>query len=108
MWKWSFIASMCITMVTLVVSLLDKLNELQKLKNGNEIKRLEGENNILKQENENIKELKDHNCIVLLNKNSELNSFREEVENIVTGKRTPEEKIDKIKELLFRNNNSKI
>lgn len=47
------------------------------------------------------------NNIVLLEKNKELQNFRTDVENIIYGKRTAEEKIEKI-ELLFsgKNNNS--
>lgn len=47
-----------------------------------------------------------HNNVVLIEKNKELQNFRTDVENLIFGKRTAEEKIEKI-ELLFsaKNNN---
>ena len=48
-----------------------------------------------------------HNNIVLLEKNKELQNFRTDVENIIFGKRTAEEKIEKIESLFSdKNNNS--
>lgn len=48
-----------------------------------------------------------HNNIVLLEKNKELQNFRTDVENIIYGKRTAEEKIEKIESLFSdKNNNS--
>ena len=46
-----------------------------------------------------------HNNIILLEKNKELQNFRTDVENIIYGKRTAEEKIEKI-ELLLSGKNS--
>lgn len=48
-----------------------------------------------------------HNNIILLEKNKELQNFRTDVENIIYGKRTAEEKIEKIESLFSdKNNNS--
>ena len=48
-----------------------------------------------------------HNNIILLEKNKELQNFRTDVENLIFGKRTAEEKIEKIELLLSdKNNNS--
>ena len=48
-----------------------------------------------------------HNNVVLIEKNKELQNFRTDVENIIFGKRTAEEKIEKIESLFSdKNNNS--
>lgn len=105
MWKWGFIASMCITMATLADSLFQKMNILQDKKNNKEIMRLKGENNDLKTTNTRLRELRrqeKNNNTLLTNKNKVLLDFKTEIENIINGKREAAEKVEKIKELLYK------
>lgn len=99
---WIFVAILIVIVLYLIVLASGKADELQS-----EINEVDNEIEKLSKNYQEQIQTATHNNIVLLEKNKELQNFRTDVENIIYGKRTAEEKIEKI-ELLFsdKNNNS--
>lgn len=100
---WIFVAILIVIVLYLIVLASGRADELQ-----NEINEVDDEIEKLSSNYKEQIQTAIHNNVVLLEKNKELQNFRTDVENIIFGKRTVEEKVEKI-ELLFsgKNNNSK-
>lgn len=97
---WIFVAILIAIVLYLIVLASGKADELQS-----EINEVDDEIEKLSRNYQEQIQTATHNNIVLLEKNKELQNFRTDVENIIYGKRTAEEKIEKI-ELLFSGKNS--
>ena len=97
---WIFIAILIAIMLYLIILASGRADELQS-----EINEVDDEIEKLSKNYYEQIQTATHNNIVLLEKNKELQNFRTDVENIIYGKRTAEEKIEKI-ELLLSGKNS--
>ena len=97
---WIFVAILIAIVLYLIVLASGKADELQS-----EINEVDDEIEKLSRNYQEQIQTATHNNIVLLEKNKELQNFRTDVENIIYGKRTAEEKIEKI-ELLLSGKNS--
>lgn len=99
---WIFVAILIAIVLYLIVLSAGKADELQS-----EINEVDDEIEKLSRNYKEQIQTATHNNIVLLEKNKELQNFRTDVENIIFGKRTAEEKIEKIESLFSdKNNNS--
>ena len=97
---WIFVAILIVIVLYLIVLASGRADELQ-----NEINEVDDEIEKLSSNYKEQIQTATHNNVVLLEKNKELQNFRTDVENIIYGKRTAEEKIEKI-ELLLSGKNS--
>lgn len=99
---WIFVAILIVIVLYLIVLASGRADELQ-----NEINEVDDEIEKLSIYYKEQMQTAIHNNIILLEKNKELQNFRTDVENIIYGKRTAEEKIEKIESLFSdKNNNS--
>ena len=99
---WLFVAILIVIVLYLIVLASGKVHDLEyeMYEANDEIEKLS------KNYQEQI-QTATHNNVVLIEKNKELQNFRTDVENIIYGKRTAEEKIEKIESLFSdKNNNS--
>lgn len=99
---WLFVAILIVIVLYLIVLASGKVDDLEyeMYEANDEIEKLS------KNYQEQI-QTATHNNVVLIEKNKELQNFRTDVENIIYGKRTAEEKIEKIESLFSdKNNNS--
>ncbi len=97
---WIFVAILIAIVLYLIVLASGKADELQS-----EIDEADDEIEKLSKNYQEQIQTATHNNVVLIEKNKELQNFRTDVENIIYGKRTAEEKIEKI-ELLLSGKNS--
>lgn len=97
---WIFVAILIAIVLYLIVLSAGKADELQS-----EINEADDEIEKLSKNYQEQIQTATHNNVVLIEKNKELQNFRTDVENIIYGKRTAEEKIEKI-ELLLSGKNS--
>lgn len=97
---WILVAILIAIVLYLIVLASGKADELQS-----EIDEVDDEIEKLSRNYQEQIQTATHNNVVLLEKNKELQNFRTDVENIIYGKRTAEEKIEKI-ELLLSGKNS--
>lgn len=99
---WIFVAILIAIVLYLIVLASGKADELQS-----EIDEADDEIEKLSKNYQEQIQTATHNNVVLIEKNKELQNFRTDVENIIYGKRTAEEKIEKIESLFSdKNNNS--
>lgn len=99
---WIFVAILIAIVLYLIVLASGKADELQS-----EIDEVDDEIEKLSKNYQEQIQTAIHNNVVLIEKNKELQNFRTDVENIIFGKRTVEEKIEKIESLFSdKNNNS--
>ena len=99
---WILVAILIAIVLYLIVLASGKADELQS-----EIDEVDDEIEKLSRNYQEQIQTATHNNVVLLEKNKELQNFRTDVENIIYGKRTVEEKVEKIELLLSgKNNNS--
>lgn len=98
---WIFVAILIVIVLYLIVLASGRAEKLQ-----NEKSKVDDEIEKLSKNYQEQIQTATHNNIVLLEKNKKLTMLKLEIESIVFGKRTAEEKIEKI-ELLFsgKNNN---
>mgnify|MGYP005771208323 CR=1 FL=1 len=97
---WILVAILIAIVLYLIVLASGKADELQS-----EIDEVDDEIEKLSRNYQEQIQTATHNNVVLIEKNKELQNFRTDVENIIYGKRTAEEKIEKI-ELLLSGKNS--
>ena len=99
---WIFVAILIVIVLYLIVLASGKADELQS-----EIDEADDEIEKLSKNYQEQIQTATHNNEVLIEKNKELQNFRTDVENIIFGKRTVEEKVEKIESLFSdKNNNS--
>ena len=99
---WIFVAILIVIVLYLIVLASGKADELQS-----EIDEADDEIEKLSKNYQEQIQTATHNNVVLIEKNKELQNFRTDVENIIFGKRTAEEKKKKIESLFSdKNNNS--
>lgn len=99
---WIFVAILIAIVLYLIVLASGRAEKLQ-----NEKSKVDDEIEKLSKNYQEQIQTATHNNVVLIEKNKELQNFRTDVENIIFGKRTAEEKIEKIELLLSgKNNNS--
>lgn len=108
MWGVIAIVILIIAILELLVWTVIRVGTLseEKLKYNRSINRLRKEIEEVYAENNELRNLKTqevHNNLVLIDKNRKLQAFKYEVENIINGERTLEDKLIKIKELLSEN-----
>ena len=98
---WIFVAILIAIVLYLIVLASGKADELQS-----EIDEADDEIEKLSKNYQEQIQTATHNNVVLIEKNKELQNFRTDVENIIFGKRTAEEKIEKIESLLSGKNSN--